>query len=72
MLNENFPKEITDLIYINRGLKNNEINYIKKMLKLDTLRNLVNLRYAPDPIRYGNMKKNELLNELKYSRYDDN
>ena len=66
-----FPKEINRLIYIDRGLNNKEIEYIKNILTVDTLRLFVNLRYAPDPIRYDCMGKTELINELKYSRYDE-
>tara|TARA_B100001250_G_C19397281_1_gene613175 strand:- start:304 stop:522 length:219 start_codon:yes stop_codon:yes gene_type:complete len=71
MLDENdkWPKKIKDLIYIDRGLNKIEKNYINKTLKVNGLRLLVNLRYPPDPIRYNKMKKCELIDELKYSRY---
>ena len=32
---------------------------------------IINLRYSPDPKRYDAMKKKELLNELKFTRYDE-
>ena len=40
-----FPPDIDKLIYINRGLNDIEVNYIKKTLKIDALRLFVNLRY---------------------------
>jgi len=67
---ELWPGKIKNLIYTDRGLNSKERNYIKNKLKVDALRIFVNLRYAVDPIRYDNMKKAELLNELKYKRYD--
>ena len=72
MLDENdkWPSKIENLISINRGLNSKERNYIKNKLKIDALRLFLNLRYAPDPIRYNKMTKNLLLNELKYKRYE--
>ena len=72
MLDENdkWPKKIDTLIYTNRGLHFNEINYIKKTLTIGALRLFVNLRYAVDPCRYDKMTKKELADELKYNRYD--
>jgi len=72
MLDENdkWPDKINNFIYINRGLKSKEINYIKNILKIKALRLFVNLRYAPDPIRYDKMTKDVLLKELKYNRYE--
>lgn len=69
-MNDKLPSEINHLIYLERGLNGKEINYIKKMLKVDALRMIINLRYPPDPIRYDTMRKKNLLNELKYSRYE--
>ena len=66
-----WTREINNLIYINRGLNMKERNLIKKMLKVYDLRIFVNLRYAVDPLRYDMMNKNELVNELKYSRYEE-
>ena len=68
-INDKWPTKINNLIYINRGLNNKERNYIFNILKIKALRLFVNLRYPPDPIRYNNMKKNELKNELKHRRY---
>ena len=65
-----WPDKINNLISIDRGLNSKERNYIKNKLKVDALRLFVNFRYAVDPIRYDNMKKDELLNELQYKRYD--
>lgn len=72
MLDENdkWPSKIENLISINRGLNSKEINYIKNKLKINALRLFVNLRYAPDPIRYNKMTKDTLLKELKYKRYE--
>ena len=69
-MNKNWTKKIDNLIYINKGLNIKERNYIKNKLNIKMLRLFVNLRYAADPIRYDNMTKNKLLNELKYSRYN--
>ncbi len=55
--NEKWPSKIEDLISINRGLNCEERNYIKNKLKKNTLRLFVNLRYAPDTIRYNKMTK---------------
>ena len=68
--NEEWSSKINNLIYINRGLNSKERNYIKNKLKINALRLFLNLRYAPDPIRYNKMTKNLLLNELKYKRYE--
>ena len=68
--NEKWPSKINNLIYINRGLNSKEQNYIKNKLKINALRLFVNLRYAPDPIRYNKMTKDTLLKELKYKRYE--
>ena len=68
--NEEWSNKINNLIYINRGLNSKEINYIKNKLKKNALRLFLNLRYAPDPIRYNKMTKDILLNELKYKRYE--
>ncbi len=72
MLDENdkWPSKIENLISINRGLNSKERNYIKNKLKKNALRLFVNLRYAPDPIRYNKMTKDALLKELKYKRYE--
>ena len=64
-------EEINKLIYIERGLNAKEISYIGNTLTVNALRMIINLRYAPDPQRYDNMKKKDLLNELKFSRYDE-
>ncbi len=69
--NDNWTKKINNLIYINRGLSPKELKYINTTLNTSGLRFFVNLRYAPDPIRYDKMKKCELINELKYTRYDN-
>ena len=68
--NDKWPSKINDLIYIDRGLNYEEINYIKNKLKKNALQLFVNLRYAPDPIRYNKMTKILLLKELKYKRYE--
>lgn len=68
---DELPKQINTLIYIQRGLHDTEINYIGKTFKVNALRMIINLRYAPDPKRYDGMKKKELLNELKFTRYDE-
>jgi hypothetical protein len=65
---DKLPKKITNLIYVDRGLNTTEINYIKNMLTIEALRLFINLRYTPDPIRYDNMKMNDLLDELKCDR----
>jgi len=65
-----FGNKIEPLIYINRGLTDIEIRRIARHLTKQDIRLLVNLRYAPDPIRYDKMLKKELLIELKYPRYD--
>ena len=72
MLDENdkWPSKIENLISITRGLNSKEINYIKNKLKINALRLFVNLRYAPDPIRYNKMTKDTLLKGLKYKRYE--
>jgi hypothetical protein len=62
--------DINNLIYINRGLNEYELKYIKKNLNIEQLKLLINLRYPPDPLRYNKMTKTQLINELKYSRYD--
>ena len=68
--NDNWPSKIKNLISINRGLNSKEKNYIKNKLKKNALQLFVNLRYAPDPIRYNKMTKDTLLKELKYKRYE--
>jgi len=68
--NDKWPKKIDTLIYTDRGLNLKERTYIKNTLTVGALRTLVNVRYAVDPIRYNKMKKKELVDELKYSRYD--
>ena len=72
MLDENdkWPSKIDHLIYIDRGLNAKEKIYIKNKLKINALRLFLNLRYAPDPIRYNKMTKDILLKELKYKRYE--
>jgi hypothetical protein len=69
-INDKWTKKLNSLIYIDRCLTNKEITYIKNLLNVNSLRLFVNLRYAPDPNRYDNMTKKDLLNELKFSRYD--
>ena len=69
-LNDKWTTKINNLIYVDKGLNRKERNYIKNTLKVEALRSFVNLRYAADPVRYDKMKKNELVDELKYSRYD--
>ena len=69
-LNDKWTTKINNLIYVDKGLNRKERNYIKNTLKVEALRSFVNLRYAVDPVRYDKMKKNELVDELKYSRYD--
>jgi len=68
--NDKWPEKINTLTYTDKGLYLKERNYIKNTLTVEALRSLVNVRYAVDPIRYNKMKKKELVDELKYSRYD--
>ena len=64
-----WPKKIVDLIYIDNKLTKKDKTYINNTLNVAALRLFVNFRYAPDPQRYDKMKKAELIEELKYSRY---
>ena len=56
-INDKWPTNVNNLIYIERGLNKNEKDYIFNILNTNAMRLFVNLRYAPDPIRYDNMTK---------------
>ena len=64
-----WPKNIVDLIYIDNKLTKKDKIYINNTLNVAALRLFVNFRYTTDPQRYDKMKKAELIEELKYSRY---
>jgi len=58
------------LQYIDRSLTIKERTFINNKLNKRALLKFINLRYPPDPIRYDKMKKKELIEELKYPRYE--
>ena len=68
--NDNWPQKIDDLKHIDQGLNKKEKEYLSKTLNKKALNLFMNLRYAPDPLRFDKMTKKELLYELKYSRYE--
>jgi hypothetical protein len=65
-----FTDKIAKLIYKEKGLEKKDRIFLNVNLKVKELRNFINLRYAPDPIRYDKMTKKQLVDELKYPRYD--
>ena len=67
---DEWPQRVNDLIYQEKCVSKKDRNYINKTLKLEALRLFINLRYITDPLRYDNMNKNQLINELKYKKYD--
>ncbi len=69
-IDDKWPKKIDNLIYLNRKLNLKERKYINNNLNKRALNLFINLRYATDPI-YDKMTKKELINELKYSRYNE-
>ena len=62
--------KIDNLCYKMKALTKREREFINKSLTKQKLFYFVNTRYAPDPCRYIPMKKKELIEELKYPRYD--
>ena len=65
-----WPKYIFEYLYEYNGLKTREIKIIDKKLNKNALKLFINMRYAVDPIRYDKMLRSQLLNELRYPRYD--
>ena len=68
---DKWPNKINDLIYKFNGLTRKEKKYINNKLNKNALNLFINLRYPVDPQRYDPMTKQELLKELKYSRYNE-
>lgn len=68
MVNYTFTPKINRLIYLNRGLKPKERACIGRLNK-SQINFILNLRYAPDPLRYDKMLKRELVWELRLPRY---
>tara|TARA_Y100001970_G_C13674740_1_gene574775 strand:+ start:390 stop:599 length:210 start_codon:yes stop_codon:yes gene_type:complete len=56
------------LLYLTRGLEENERQYIQNLLKLKELRFFIQLRYGGNLNKYNNMTKTKLIDELKYKR----
>ena len=54
---DKWDKKTNSLIYVERGLTEEERKYINKTLTVKAVRFMVNLRYATDPLRYNKMKK---------------
>ena len=53
-----------------KGLTSKQLGQLNKTLSKSELSFLVNLRYAPDPVRYDKMSKKKLIAEFKYSKYE--
>ena len=67
---DTWPDWINKLTYLDRPLTKKERNRLGRSLNKQGLYFFVNLRYPPDPCRYDPMLKKDLLDELKYPRYN--
>ena len=63
-------KKLYKLCDKDKGLTKNQREYINKTLTKQHLFMFLNDRYAPDPLRYLRMTKKEMIEELKYDRYE--
>ena len=70
---EKYPyySKLDRLCYKDKGLTEKEREYVNKRLTKDFLYIYVNTRYTPNPVRYLKMTKQQLIDELKYDRYED-